>query len=351
MVLPRRQLLNRSTRRGLWAVLAAAVLAACMIFHAIFPPSFVGPPLTSPAPPLKDSNKDESSVNNLWLHLQMNTRKTQEYYKKHANLYSNRADFGGAKRLFSLIKQVGLDQKESVVLVGGTNDGQSSMNILNQCPSLSLYGFEIQVKHFEIAKNEFERSNFASATAINLGWDEHAAEGVGIGGSGSKGGLFDPKGQRGWIQQNNTATTVRLDEWTSAHAIDQVLYIIIDTEGHEPKVIRGMALDKVTNQKRFPLFQYELGGTWAEKDTRHGNDKWNQYLTAKHLLKCGYNLFHIGEKEWLSIDASFFSETDNPALSDEGLGPYVQGNVMAMHSQFTPSKLASKILEHVVVIK
>jgi FkbM family methyltransferase len=330
------------------------VLAACMMLYAIFPNfnsiSSEGPPLTST--PHADSNKDESSVNNLRLHLQMDARKTQEYYRQRHNLYSNQADFEGSKRLFSYIKQVGLDQKESVVLVGGTNDGQSSLNILNQCPSLSLYGFEIQKENFQTAKNRFESGNFAYATAINLGWDEHAAEGVVIGGSGQTGGLFDPKGQHGWqVQQSNTAITVRMDEWTSAHAIDQVLYVIIDTEGHEPKVIRGMALDKVTNQKRFPLFQYELGGTWAERDARHGNDKWNQYLTAEHLLKCGYNLFLIGEKEWLSIDASFFNEADNPALQNESFGPFVQGNVMAMHSQFTPSKLASKILEHVVVIK
>lgn len=51
-----------------------------------------------------------------------------------------------------------------------------------------------------------------------------------------------------------------------------MLYTIIDTEGHEPKVVQGMNLDQVESQKQFSLFQYELGGTWAQNDSRHGGE-------------------------------------------------------------------------------
>jgi FkbM family methyltransferase len=282
--------------------------------------------------------------------LNMDAQMTQ-LHSARSRTYGNKADFEGNKRLLSFIKDLGLDRKESVVLIGGVNDGQSSVNTLEECPSLSLYGFEIQIKHFENTKRKFTEKGFRSATVVNLGWSDKYAEKVPIGGNGEGGGLFNPKGQRNWKLQDNTATTVRLDEWTSANSIDSVLYVIIDTEGHEPKVIRGMGLEKVENQRKFALFQYELGGTWAERDNRHGSDKWNQYLTARHLEGYGYRLFHIGSTDWLAVNANYFIETNNPAMRNEGFGPFIQGNVLAMHMRYTPSNLAVKILQNVTIFK
>lgn len=219
--------------------------------------------------------------------------------------------------------------------------------MLEICPSLSLFGFEIQKNHFHNAQARLK--SFAHATVLNLGWDETEGEDVPIGGKGASAGLFDPKGQRGFSLQSDTATTVSLSEWTRKTSVDQVLYVVIDTEGHEPKVLRGMQLKNIENQRKFPLFQYELGGTWAENDNRH-NDKWTQQTAARHLEDCGYQLFLIGTKEWLSIDANFFDEIGNPALTNEGYGNFVQGNVLALHSRFTPGPLKEQILRHVRTI-
>jgi hypothetical protein len=83
---------------------------------------------------------------------------------------------------------------------------------------VTFFGFEIQKKEFQTAQHNLEK--YPSATVLNLGWDDHAAEGVCIAASGGRAGLYDPKGQRGFqIQHNATATTVSLDVWTKKNSI------------------------------------------------------------------------------------------------------------------------------------
>lgn len=40
--------------------------------------------------------------------------------------------------------------------------------------------------------------------------------------------------------------------------IDQAIYTLIDTEGHEPAVIKGMVLEDKANQKLFRCFNLKL---------------------------------------------------------------------------------------------
>ena len=67
--------------------------------------------------------------------------------------------------------------------------------------------------------------------------------------------------------------------------------ISTQVEGHEPKVLRGMHLER-GYAKRFPLFQYELGGTWGHHDPRHNND-WTQGRAAGYLQNAGYELYLV----------------------------------------------------------
>jgi FkbM family methyltransferase len=281
----------------------------------------------------------------------LDTTRTQQHVRDNKRNYGNKADFQASQRLFGFVKELGLDRKESVVLVGGTNDGQSSMKVLTMCPSVTLIGFEIQKDHFRTATSNLEK--YAHASVVNAGWDEVQAENKPIGGKGTTGGLFDPKGQRKWKQHGETATTVVMADWARENGVDQTLFVIIDTEGYEPKVIRGMKLHEKENQKRFPTFQYELGGTWAENDNRHGHDQWDQQATAQHLIDQGYLLFLIGRDHWLALNAEFLSLTtdSNPATDNEGYGRFVQGNMLAMHPEFTPTALVQKILQFSKTIK
>lgn len=217
-----------------------------------------------------------------------------------------------------------------------------------------MFGFEIQPDFYKQAKQALQE--YPGATMLNLGWSEQAATGLTIGGAGEQAGLYDTEGNKwGWqVQPDVTASTVRLDEWTTQQSIQSVAYVLIDTEGHEPKVIRGMGLEQPANQRRFPMFQYELGGTWAANDMRHGNDAWDQVTTARHLEQAGYRLFLLGFNNWLAVNADFFDATSpraNPALGNEGNGPFVQGNLLAVHTQYAPKDIASTILNLAVVFE
>ena len=277
------------------------------------------------------------------------TFKTKTYFAQRRSEYSNKADFKANERLFRYIKSLALDGKESIVFVGGTNDGQLSKTILSWCP-ITFYGFEIQDKHFLNAKNRL--AGFENVHMINMGWSEHAQQNISIGGTGETAGLYDPKGQRGWkVQTEKTVDTIPVSDFALQKNITRVLYIVIDTEGHEPKVIRGMNLNVTENQKRFSLFQFELGGTWAAADNRHGNDPWTQKTTIQALEEWGYSTFMVGLNDWLAVDKDFFEEEGNPAMENGGFGKFIQGNVLAVHRNFIPHGLKELIMSQVRYVR
>jgi len=260
----------------------------------------------------------------------------------------NKADFLAMQRLFDIFNELEMFNGHDPVIIGGTNEGQFSEAILKLYPQLLFYGFEIQPDVYERVKDKL--SSFPHAKVLNVGMSDKELSDIPIGGAGEVAGLFDPDGQRGWTMSSNKAKTVRLDDWSSKRKISRVLYLLIDTEGHEPKVIRGMNLRDKLNQLRFNLFQFELGGTWAEQDNRHDKDaSWTQLVTARHLEKCGYDLFLIGPKKWLYIRAEFFHVDNNPAMLDEGFGPFVQGNLLAMHRS-TSKELRKRVLANTQIL-
>jgi len=109
-----------------------------------------------------------------------------------------------------------------------------------------------------------------------------------------------------------------------------------------------MHLEQTANQKRFPHFQYELGGTWALRDPRHGGpQEWSQYDAALHLKECGYLLFLIGTDGWLYVDPDFFKEGVH-MLEEHGNGRFVQGNLLCLHSQYSSSKVMDAVFQALI---
>ncbi|KAL7534413.1 hypothetical protein ACHAWF_004828 [Thalassiosira exigua] len=271
------------------------------------------------------------------------TNETRSFYLDNKEAYHTKADFDADKRLFAHFKRLDMCGKEFVVLVGGTNEGQLSTKILSWCPDLTFYGFEIQHEPFLKARNAL--ANFSKALMLNMGWSEEARENVPISGKNTLAGLYAPGGR--WkLQKGKVVNTIPLADFAIEQNISSVLYTVIDTEGHEPKVIRGMKLDDAENRKRFPLFQFELGGTWGARDVRHGNDPWNQQVAVKTLRDWGYLTFLVGSKDWLPVGSDFFDEKENAAaMKNEGLGPFIVGNLLAMHKDFTPPRLKELILD------
>jgi FkbM family methyltransferase len=275
---------------------------------------------------------------------------TQSLYREWTSAGdTNKADFFAIQRLLVIFNDLGMMsvKNNEPIIVGGTNEGQLSESILNEYSQTLFYGFEIMPQTFEVVRERLR--SFKRAEVVNAGMSDSNLSGVPIGGGGEGAGLYDPEGQRGWKLSSEQANTVRLANWTRERGIIKVKYLVIDTEGHEPKVIRGMDLHDFKNQKKFYLFQFELGGTWAENDKRHGKDPWSQRETAAHLEKYGYDLLLIGPEEWLYVRADFFQTSDNPALLDEGFGPFVQGNLLAMHRS-TPLKLRERILANTKIL-
>ena len=273
----------------------------------------------------------------------IDTLATQKYASDNRGNFRIKAKVKELKRLFGYFKALGLDKEESVVLLAGIHDGEFSASLLEKTPAVTFYGFDILKDQCEVASERLKA--FPHASVLNLGWDEIAKENVPIGGTGKSSGLFDPDGQHGESLQDATAQTISLAEWTQTQGISQVLFCLIETEGHEPKVVRGMKLERLANRRRFPLFQYELGSSWAELDNRHGHDQWDQLATARYLIESGYRLFFVGKAEWLEIDADFFStDSSNVVLKrSKTFGSYVNGNVLAMHPEYIPVELGKMI--------
>lgn len=275
----------------------------------------------------------------------IDARRAELYYMRNKSKYGNKADFNAINRLMGFLGALRLCGKDSFILVGGTNKGQLSTMILSQCPSVTFFGFEIQRKVAVEARETLK--GYPNAQVLNLGWSDRAQSHVQIGGHSEGAGFYDPDGQREWkLQDGEYADTAPISDIANDLGIEKALFIIIDTEGHEPKVIRGMRLHLQENQIRFPLFQFELGGTWAPRDNRHGNDPWTQKDTVLHLQECGYLTFLVGDDNWLLVDWRFFEA--EAVQRDEGFGPFVQGNVLALHREFTPLDLKDKIFDEVV---
>jgi hypothetical protein len=68
--------------------------------------------------------------------------------------------------------------------------------------------------------------------------------------------------------------------------VHRVTYVSIDAEGHEAQIIEGMALEDVSNRRRFAAFQFELGGTWAERNPRKAHPSWSQALSLRLSPEC-----------------------------------------------------------------
>lgn len=231
------------------------------------------------------------------------------------------------------------------LLVGGLNEGQFAATLLDACPSATLHGVEIQPDIFEKVKSTLVR--YPNAAAHNQGWSESPGE-LYIAGKGQTAQLVDAETARksGATQMIKVGTIL---QFAKELGIDQAIYTLIDTEGHEPAVIKGMALEDSANRQLFPVFQFEVGSGWDQFSKLH----WNQHKTAIHLEQLGYELYLIGEFYYWRVLAAFFERgvgaintkprCNTNYTTDEQM--FVWGNVLAIHSTFAPRGLLDIIHE------
>ena len=266
------------------------------------------------------------------------------YYKDHIRDFSNKADFRGVERLLAVARAAGLcDDATRAILVAGVNEGQLSDVVLRSCRGAAFHGFEIQRDVFRRARLRLRRDHGAARVAMHrAAWSDAAAAKVAYSGEGETASLFvpDERGRFGdWARHAaDGVATVPLADVADRLANSSILYAVVDVEGHEPKVLRGMHLER-GYAKRFPLFQYELGGTWGHHDPRHNND-WTQGRAAGYLQNAGYELYLVATTGWLRVTPDFF-----PAASflNGGDGCCANGNVLAVHPDHAPPPIVAAV--------
>ena len=230
------------------------------------------------------------------------------------------------------------------VIVGGANEGGLVRLFARDCPGLRVTGLEIQASLLQRVKSRFdtERSSFPNVQMLHMGMSDAEGEASFAGGDeGSEiSSIMDPRDAErkrfaDWEIAPYKVKVLPLPFIYKRHVSPSTLfYVVIDVEGHEPLVIRGMNLSDVAEQRRFPAFQFEVGGTWAIRDPRHPRGSWSLPEVAEHLTNHRYELFLIGERDLLRVDPGFFSPGVGADI-DEGFGPILSpGNVLALRREF-----------------
>jgi len=140
---------------------------------------------------------------------------------------------------------------------------------------------------------------------------------------------------------------MRVESWADVmrqRSIREVTYALVDVEGHEEHVLRGMRLEQ--HVSAFPMFQIELGGTWS--DFRHAG-VWSEADAASYLEALGYRLYLIGaihrkghfhphhtymySPALLPVRPSHFTVVKCLKWLNQKPGSGLQGNLLAVHSQ------------------
>ena len=226
----------------------------------------------------------------------------------------------------------GFCESANPTLIGGVNRGHATLVLLHECPNLKIIGFEIQTDEFAIAKEKLKP--YPNVELFNLGWGEAEKSGLVISGARGIAGIYETAGtgRAKFKKQEATASVKSMADWCDEKGVQTTNYLLIDVEGYEPKVIRGMHLNEEKNQRRFSVFQYELGGTWARNDPRHDKD-WSQKIMAEYVVSFGYDLFLIGSQNWMKVQPAFFEEGSH--MVNEGYGKFIQGNLLCVHKKFS----------------
>ena len=240
--------------------------------------------------------------------------------------------------------------------------GYLAFQILSLCPEATFVGSEIQLIALGMARRLL--SNFTHAHVYHCAWSDHSAENLKIltnaEGDSEGGGLISTeedlkRNPRGLSESDYEVSVLTLEEFAIQHRIEKALLLIIDTEGHEPLVIKGMHLENDVNRKRFSFLHYELGGTWAERDSRHPPGSMTQYQTALYLDALGYEIYMIGCNGFLPVEPAFFNNVENFTSSleqrNEGFGFFVQGNALAMYRSYANPFLVRVVDSNIIVVE
>ena len=268
----------------------------------------------------------ENAISKLECNLRHKSRSFTQFVQHN---FQNKDDFYFAQKLSLELNNRGYCSISSnqTLFIGGLNEGQLANMYLSSCPGIGLFGVEIQPKLYEQVKNKY--STNSKVKILNVGIGDFPTS-----------MLFRGEGEGAFLEESKIVrfagsplSSIHIPVIPLATLKDNFIYTVIDTEGYEPFVIAGMGLQHKQNRKKFPLFQFEIGGTWAVNDDRHpegsmGLDEVFSYLHAR-----GYLIFLMGNRGLYQMDEYFYKTA--PKLN-EGYGEFLAGNVLAVYPEYTP---------------
>ena len=230
---------------------------------------------------------------------------TASWYCRSEWLFCNKCD---RPFLYALVRAAlaatrGEKQQLNVFVVG-VHDGSDIGNLIvqpwyNYTERVKIYGWELSWDNFRAAQQRLKQiesielirravSNFTGTTTAFVTSSRSETHSM-VGCSTS-----DLSNTTHSMCAGKHAVPMPVQAWSDflvERSVPEVLYALIDVEGHEVSVLRGMHLER--NTAAFPMFQFELGGTWS--DERHNGD-WSMYETAQYLEALGYRIYLIGAR-------------------------------------------------------
>lgn len=237
-----------------------------------------------------------------------------DVYKRSVGEFDNKCDFA----LWPKLLNSSICTRPVRFVVAGMNEGQLADVILRSCPSARVHGFEIQSSVYKRLRQKYRHEPRVHVTNAAVS----ARSGVlPVVSGGEGGGVWKTfRNQISW-NGNSTVASVSVADLLMGK-VSVVDFVIFDVEGHEVEAVLGLKLERY--RRRFPVIQYELGGTWA--DSRHTSN-WTQADMAEYLQQLGYELYLMGCTSLLQVSPSFFR---NARVLNEGYGYFIQGNVLAV---------------------
>lgn len=251
-----------------------------------------------------------------------NLLESVDLYASYWRTFGNKDDFSAAS---AILKILCAHRSSPVIMVCGTNTGEGLGNLMRVCPASQAHGFDIQ--GYAVAE---ARKSFGSTVTMNHAGLADKPGVLRVSGGGETAGLYADQSGKGETVNVTTAYT-----YVTEKGIPRVDYFLIDVEGAEQVLVRGMKLEE--NSALFPLFQYELGGTWGDS-RRIG--PWSQFSFAVYLDALDYDLYLMGERHgnpaFLHVSPEFY----RLSKVNREIGPYfVQGNCLAVHRKHAPPEI------------
>ena len=217
---------------------------------------------------ISDSAEIDSFIDSQSNSVILNIPKSEsaQIYFNYFNMFCNGCDFGP---IWSMVRSLCANHRDFSIFIVGANYGGSTSNVLSACAGVAvdgepmvnplIYAFEAIPDIFEMFKENMAGEQPRYPNNGNLRVFQNAVSDVNgssvevhsdLGGGGGLHSGFKPDIMlsRGWVD------TVTFD-WVlhAVHGRKVVDYVLIDVEGFEVNVVRGMKLEE--NYAFFPMFQ------------------------------------------------------------------------------------------------